>query len=308
MREYVPVYYPRFRCTASACRHTCCAGWEIDIDGETAALYASVPGSFGEELRRSMALADGEARFLMTGNGRCPFLDDTGLCRIYTRLGEEALCQICRDHPRYRNGFSSWVEEGLGMCCEEAARVILTETEKARLIPREGTAGPRPKGRREKAFLAFRDRVLAVLWDRAIPLEARLSSLEAAGLCPFVGPAAAWRERLLCLEALEKDWRGLLEERLGAERPLPGGWDLPLEQAAVYFVTRHLPGALEDGALQARCGLAVLLSRVLCALLAGEDRPSLERLTDLCRRLSTEIEYSDENVPALLEALGGEEG
>ena len=27
-----PDYYPEFRCSASACKHNCCIGWEIDID------------------------------------------------------------------------------------------------------------------------------------------------------------------------------------------------------------------------------------------------------------------------------------
>lgn len=35
MNLYVPDYYPAFRCIAERCRHTCCAGWEIDIGGES---------------------------------------------------------------------------------------------------------------------------------------------------------------------------------------------------------------------------------------------------------------------------------
>ena len=30
-----PDFYDRFRCRAAACRHSCCKGWEIDIDENT---------------------------------------------------------------------------------------------------------------------------------------------------------------------------------------------------------------------------------------------------------------------------------
>mgnify|MGYP006874698003 CR=1 FL=1 len=30
-----PDYYKEFKCIAGECRHSCCIGWEIDIDEET---------------------------------------------------------------------------------------------------------------------------------------------------------------------------------------------------------------------------------------------------------------------------------
>ena len=59
MNVYVPDYYPFFHCIASKCRHTCCAGWEIDVDDATAALYLSQPGAFGAELAAALT-EDGE--------------------------------------------------------------------------------------------------------------------------------------------------------------------------------------------------------------------------------------------------------
>ena len=32
----VPFYYKEFHCIADACKDSCCIGWEIDIDEETA--------------------------------------------------------------------------------------------------------------------------------------------------------------------------------------------------------------------------------------------------------------------------------
>ena len=39
-----PATADAFRCIADACRHTCCKGWEIDIDPNTRAKYAAMTG------------------------------------------------------------------------------------------------------------------------------------------------------------------------------------------------------------------------------------------------------------------------
>ena len=55
MMLYVePDFYGEFQCLADKCAHSCCLGWEIDIDEETAALYETLPGELGEELRQKM--------------------------------------------------------------------------------------------------------------------------------------------------------------------------------------------------------------------------------------------------------------
>lgn len=42
-----PATADAFRCIADACRHTCCKGWEIDIDPDTRAKYAAMTGEIG---------------------------------------------------------------------------------------------------------------------------------------------------------------------------------------------------------------------------------------------------------------------
>lgn len=39
MKRVVPDYYADFACIAGACRHTCCVGWEIDIDPDSLRRY-----------------------------------------------------------------------------------------------------------------------------------------------------------------------------------------------------------------------------------------------------------------------------
>ena len=131
-----PDYYDRFRCTASACSDTCCAGWEIEVDETTAEMYRSMPGPLGEEIREKLVVTPEENYFGLE-NGRCPFLDREGLCRIIREAGEEALCDICREHPRFYHWYGNVTEVGLGLCCEEAARLVFGSPEKTRFIAEE---------------------------------------------------------------------------------------------------------------------------------------------------------------------------
>ena len=39
MKLYAPSYYKKFKCIADKCEHSCCIGWEIDIDEETLEKY-----------------------------------------------------------------------------------------------------------------------------------------------------------------------------------------------------------------------------------------------------------------------------
>ncbi len=123
-----PDFFDGFTCLAGGCHDTCCAGWEIDVDEETAALYSAMPGENGERLRRILSgcrNADGTLSLCREGE-RCPFLQNDGLCRLIIDAGEEALCDICREHPRFYEWGGGVCEAGLGLCCEEAAELWLS--------------------------------------------------------------------------------------------------------------------------------------------------------------------------------------
>ena len=295
MRTMVPVYYPEFRCIASACRHTCCGGWEIDVDDGSLERYRQYAGPLGNELRRSITTnEEGEAIFRLRPDGRCPMLTDDGLCRIITEMGKDALCEICAMHPRWVNEFSRFTEMGLGLTCEAAARLILREKRKAVMIPlEEGDGDKEDVTADEKDFFEFRDRVLEILWRRDMPMRRRLAALESEGYAIETGEAFEWREILLNLECLDPDWKKAVNSLPSGGTTSPA-MDLPLEQAAVYFVMRHLSPAASDGLYRERCGLAVLLTKLLSAL-SGTGN-----VEESARMLSTEIEYNADNLADLL--------
>ena len=71
-----------------------------------------------------MEKEDDRYRFAMH-NGRCVFLNEKNLCQLIVELGDESLCDICREHPRFYEDFGVRQEAGLGLCCEEAVRLLL---------------------------------------------------------------------------------------------------------------------------------------------------------------------------------------
>lgn len=126
MIQRVPSYYKEFACTAAACRDNCCiGGWQIDIDEETARSYLEWPGAFGDRLRAAVC-SKTEYGFRLV-NGRCPFLDSHNLCEIHQNLGPEHMGVVCTQFPRFSEYFGAVKETGIGLACEEAARIILSD-------------------------------------------------------------------------------------------------------------------------------------------------------------------------------------
>lgn len=130
MKIRVPEYFKDFKCIASECEDTCCAGWGIVIDDETYKKYEKVEGAFGDRLRNEIVHDAGENIFVLKGND-CPFLNENKLCDIYSEVGEGALCYTCRQYPRYTETFGTLREVGISLSCPEAARIILRDQKKA---------------------------------------------------------------------------------------------------------------------------------------------------------------------------------
>ena len=302
MKTVMPDSCLNFACIAGDCRHSCCVGWEIDIDDASLARYRTVPGAMGQRLQSAMEVADGAAHFRLTKEERCPFLNQDGLCDMILELGKDSLCQICADHPRFVNEFVGRVEIGFGLCCEAAGRLILGSQEPLRLITASDDGVREAPDDEEAALLRLRDALIARAQDRSLSFAARLSDL--AQRCRYPErPWREWRAFLLSLERLDDAWADALATLPDEPPALPEGWDIPFEQLTVYLLFRHLPGALEDGDVTGRLRFCVLVARLLGTLLAARDTPGLEDFVELCRLYSSEIEYSDENVGAILDAL-----
>lgn len=172
------------------------------MDEESLPRFLSIP-----EIRAQLELGETPQIRLLPGE-RCPFLNEQGLCEMILRYGERMLCQICRDHPRFRNYWSDRVEMGLGLVCEEAGRLILSRDTPMQLITLEddGEANELPED--EEELLELREKLLR--------------GISAAG------PEARLKEYLIYRHLPDALYDGRLEARLrfidAAAQEILGAW------------------------------------------------------------------------------------
>lgn len=299
----VPSCYPFFHCIAGQCRHTCCRGWEIDIDEDTLALYQSLPGTLGDDLRSSIEISENRsASFRLTEDKRCPFLRSDGLCRVILEKGEDVLSDICAMHPRFCHDLPDRTEIGLGLCCEEAARLVLTWADPMTLIPKD------PDNRKPSYPVLPRDRLIRSLQDRSILFPDRIARAVRPGCSPIVIPASSvpLARYIAGLETMDSGWTEQLDRLRGTvDRYADGGenWQIALEQLAVALVFRHMPPDIPSRLQHSRRLWIVHIWTLLVDLTLNDAGPSVPSLIETVRRFSSEIEYSDENPELILRFL-----
>ena len=310
-----PNYYRHFSCLMGACCHSCCTDWEIGIDRETRDWYREVAGEIGCRLAENIVDTDEGSSFCLTREERCPFLNAEGLCELIIELGEESLCQICADHPRFRNFFTDRTEVGLGLCCEAAAKLILTAQESFALYCEQDDREEEENSEEEEEILSLRDKLISLMQDRTIPVCGRVARFtEETEVEFFPVELSFWAEFFLGLERLDEEWTiclRQLQERpeCAVEDRLPkdASWEIAFEQLMVYLLYRHLPDAVGDGDLSGRIAYVLLIWRLLramcCMRLVVRGDLQIEDLLDLARMYSSEIEYSDENMDVILGEL-----
>ncbi len=291
MKLYAPEYYKDFACTADRCRHSCCIGWEIDVDGDTLSKYESLTGEYAAKIRESIDFAD-VPHFRLGEGDRCPHLDENGLCRIILTCGEGALCEICREHPRFYNDTPNGKEVGLGMSCEEACRLILTSDGYGRMIGSGETDGECPNGFDP---VPLRAELYEILSDRAMPYPERLSKISAAhGVSLSDRTDAEWQEVLASLEYLAEGDRALFRA-FSSDPATPKEIELSLERALAYFIFRHCTGARSMEDFRAALGLSLFLERLLASIAKADTTA----VAECARIVSEEIEYCEDNTDGI---------
>ena len=132
-----PDFYKDFHCIGGQCSFTCCKEWKIAVDQETKKRWRklSVPETVLEsgrvpkhacrssldkaQLSQFVMKKDGGEIIELLPNMRCPFLEDTELCRLVLDYGEECLSETCHVFPRETHEFEDRTERTLVSCCPE---------------------------------------------------------------------------------------------------------------------------------------------------------------------------------------------
>ena len=287
--EIRPAFYDDFACLADRCRHSCCRGWEIDVDPEARRRYLALNGPLGDELRACLQQSDdGTWSFRLTENEDCPFLRPDGLCRLILALGEDSLCDICALHPRFFQDIAEHELAGVGLCCEAAAALLLgwqgellfltDEDEPLTLGQILRLLGQCP----EPDLLRFSPRIGGAYYQTIFRRYTRCEAID-----------AAWSRDLAALAADPEAVAGLAKAHVS-------GYDrAAYDRVFAYILYRQLE-------FLDTYGLATLLQYAqeaadfifLWDAVTGD-------LPECVRRWSAQMEYSTENVELLLKSHAG---
>lgn len=311
MRIRIPAYFDKFKCLADKCTDTCCAGWDVYVDGETVKKYRELSCDMGERIRSSLEQVDGEVR-IRSASGRCPFLNETGLCDIISCLGESYISEICTEHPRYYLTLGERVFAGLGASCEEAARLILTEDGEHRYVEREAV-GFLPSECDGELYTAVYAAYLASV-DAAVR---EYSIIDAAlKICRIAekldkningefsneilhAPLSIDKIRAFIqdvMNKLEYMGRPVMERvirALDSSRYIrPKEY---IRNALLYFLDRYYLTVAEDADVMGTVGF-ILFSTAAVSLSFGNDA---EQNTVVFKDFSAEVEYDEDNVDVI---------
>ena len=292
MTLYAPSYYPSFSCIADKCKHSCCIGWEIDVDPDTLRAYRDCNHPYGQNIRDSISY-DSDPHFRLSEGEKCPHLNGEGLCNIILQLGEGSLCEICREHPRFYHDTVRGREVGLGMACEEACRLILSREDYHTFVPLGNTEETEP------VFfdtLPHREQLYTLLSNQGVPSARRLREISHAyGVTPSCRSDSQWNTLLQELEYLDGQHRDLFSCYSSAAC-VPPRREQAMERILAYLIFRHCTPAWCEEDFRASLGFCLFCHQLLISVLcAHPDSP----IADAARILSEELEYSTDNTDTI---------
>ena len=294
MKVYFPFYYNKFRCIAERCRHSCCVGWEIYLDSHTIEMYEGLAQSESKEI---FSHIDRDTMQIMLDDGeRCPFLECSGLCRLISNYGEGYISDICKEHPRFYHKIGERLEGGIGVSCEEAARIILTNDDYDKFIDVEKDTLDIPE-ETELDTLKWRREIYAILSDRNVSYQARVDKIcEMLAIPERIDTICEWEKLFSELELLDDSHRDIISVggRINEEK-----YSSYLERFLAYLIFRHASVADSYDNLRARVGFSILLAKMLENRVAQHSLNESE-IIDTARIISEEVEYSEDNTASII--------
>lgn len=316
MRIEYPDYYNKFHCLAGACPDTCCRDWEVDVDDDTFYFYKVQEGELGKKLEQCLREEEELKYIPMKEDGFCPFLTGEGLCELCCRLGEEGMCQVCQEYPRYYMGIGHYEQIDLSISCMEAGRLLFTHAGPIRYEKAEDeeepweTLSPEDEKRLEQ-LLKKRDDLIAALQE---PEEGKEP--------PFtILPGREEDERLLeilsdmeildarsgeLLQEIREHYGELLQEEETFRKRYAPLLQQLFTRFAVYLVYRYTLDSYYEGNLDGEERLWKRSLRLLFLLCLNEAKKNgafgMGTMITLAHRFSRQVEHSDENMEQMKRA------
>ncbi|MBP9988350.1 MAG: flagellin lysine-N-methylase [Ruminococcus sp.] len=308
MKGYVPSYYNEFKCIADKCIDSCCTGWDVDIDNDTAEIYKN---SDVEKIKNKLT-EDGFGYMFSLENNRCPFLNCKNLCDIQIEKGEDYLCRTCKLFPRYVECYKDFCEMGLGFACPEAARIILNYDKPVQLID-NGDVDEIPEETDEEFFssmLFLRKMVLDEL-DTPLPLKDKLSMIVEL-VSEFDDKERTTKKSFNSLIDIMLEFEYIDESRKKyisslKEKSFTGKCVTEYEKDFLklmkYYVFRYFLTSSYDYFPLEKIKFGIFACIIISRIYENTENLDFEKRVDIMYKFSRELEYSQDNLDALSDGL-----
>lgn len=136
--------FHEFKCIGDKCEDNCCHGWRVTIDKKTYKAYKNVKDKQVSKYISSNIVLNNDPTtkfdysFIRNNqDGKCPFLNEQGLCYIHGNLGEKYLSNTCSTYPRFYNLVGDIMEHSLYVSCPEVVRILLFDDKKVEFLQQE---------------------------------------------------------------------------------------------------------------------------------------------------------------------------
>lgn len=207
-KYFVPDYFETFSCKCGDCRHPCCIGWKITVSRDEYFKLIGLPCS--DELRRRIDVAfricdipspEDFAEIAPNWYGKCPMLDERGLCSLQCECGEENIPQVCRLYPRSIRKHGDHAECFLASSCEGVTELLISGDQPLGFYEKELPLQPSEKlfesqESPEADYLRLRHTCVDIIENREYPLTQRLMNLcrSLDGICSSEGVMPVGKE------------------------------------------------------------------------------------------------------------------
>jgi len=311
-------YYKDFECLAGECPKTCCANWNIPIDRATRAHYRSLEGVIGKHARSVL-----KGGTFKNKDGRCPFLQENGLCSMIIAAGNQGdLSFVCRTYPRKISTFGNEQHISLSVSCPMAARQLLQcgkmtfVTSKTDEPPQMNSIDPALY----KTLIAMRDDCICIVQDDSDILSKRVEKMLHKLNIPVSSVTMERRfaklvriflrmrynnrdlKRYFCL--LKNSNR--LQTALQQADHVAKKHHVLMENLLVYMLDRYVLEAVDDGDYASRIKLCLhwcmMFFLILCDAYAQNGAPDEAKIEELLVDYSRHTEHNDRNLRILMRA------
>ncbi len=123
MQLLSPTFAYQFKCVADKCSYSCCRDWSIFFNETELMKFKQYGINDIDTLSRQ--LEPGKYEMKCNSNGKCPYLEESGLCRMITTCdNDEVLCNTCQTFPRIIKPRKDYIEYTLSNACPAVIDIL----------------------------------------------------------------------------------------------------------------------------------------------------------------------------------------